>query len=1286
MLARASSDAGTRLRRSKSTSTVSRPPPPSLEPLDPDAARRQALAAATAAFARAQSHDTGERKAKRSSDVSRSKSNASRKSLTSQGQGSHFPPRDSKFRALQPQKFAPEANVQQLLGMSAMNTEKFPLFHPVPSIDRPTSAPRSLSTQPSVAFSEHPRPNTQPKAGRQSAASSITSQQIRKARSMYYASSVQTGSPIARPPAMYLTTPPATSMPPSIDVAAEIPPTRALGPSPLVERRIPAAVAPHETVDKARDKVLQSFQQRSVKHKPSLFLAPFIKRQDRGRDKSKRLSSGFPPLYLGDQQTPDESTADITMDDFLPPPDKKDKRSFSGSLKSKIKRVFRRASKTSPPNLPVQQIEASRDYFGSAPNEADIDHQYSIPSPEPEILQRVRSRNHSIESSRPGFLRSGSRTSSNGSARSDRSTRSLHSEVHAANSSVSRVTSWGTSTTDIVDQRTMKRLTVIHESKDSIGSEADRNISMSTKRKSMPPSALAAFRDPMPMESLMEETSTPVDPKRVFSALMKEIGTSNATEVILDSADRTPGAESDVFESSKTKVLCSNSRKLHSSASKDVCPSTEKDIRPPSRRPLSAAGQGTQSKANSIRSFGRALRSTIRTVTPGEQYSSPYLEQSNTAPGMVRKPYDQDEMSSPNATTPNSIRDCFSSNAALVFPPCLFFLVLICTRSTGQDGPIDVSSPSAAQIEKRVEKARNRWKTPLDDVENLQFPRETNRTYNVANFTHQEESHGKSRRSIDHIEILRTDEPASPKSPASPSPRLVKSPLSPSIYSRNTDGISILPNDSVISLSGQDEFEQHHNGGSAVILTSQSVRSYVIGTPPPRRPDSSRSSRDWKAWLSHEVASMETASQEDLRIRGSYIMPSQTQPTDTVHTPHSDDAELDDTTVILRTSCDTVTPRAYEESPTSKSSTCTEALPKTQAGFDEESPTITKLSVLEKSQSHTDTFKEVSPSNTPPTGNHAQVRHNSSGRESTPLSSGQQLMSTPNHDSSVSQSSISTPKSARMNERFPFLNAGQRSSSNSAKSSRLSTSSPASTASSLRSIRATPIPGGQSDLSAIPPRLESQCMPSTSMARSAAQNKSKENATPLSPGGSKTNLRPRISPLGLSSRPKSLQPISSATLNRSTANVSQYVPDIPDIPDIKHSKHDSSPAATPSRPRLRATLRPLSCEKLDGRPKSAFDLRATKGSLPRPTFELRNPALKLKTSTSPLALSREPSPGVEGRVIDSILANGERSGSITPGQRMADRFLRERKSTGILESVKRRGGLRLVREDTPAFL
>ncbi|KAF2822842.1 MFS general substrate transporter [Ophiobolus disseminans] len=1052
-------------------------PPPIVEPLDPDVARQHAIAAATAAFARAQVHDAADRKAKRSSEVSRSKSNASRKSLTSQGQGSHFPPRESSFRSLHPPtKSSQDIAAQRQSRASTVNTEKFPSFYPAPIMDRPVSAPRPLSAQPSIAFSDHSRPVTQPKIGHRSAASSITSQQIRKARSMYYASSVQTGSPIARPPAKYLTTPPPIAVTSVLEVPAAISLSRPLEPSPVVVPRIPVTVATDESVDKARDKYLQTFQDRSIKHKPSLFMAPFLKRQDKGKDKSKRLSSGFTSVSVSSQRTPNDSTADITLSDFIPQPDKKEKRSFSGSLKDKIKRVFRRTSKTSP-NLPVQQIDASRDYFGGDAVDIEIDHSlHGIPGPDENVLQRARQRTPT------------------------------------------------TSTGDTLTQRAIKRLTVIHEAKDSIGSEADRIASISTKRKSLPAGSLAAFRDPMPMEKLLEESSISVDPKRVFSALMKEIQTSKSTDVTVETLDRTPGAESDVFESSKTKSLHASGSELHSSASRDFRPSTATDQRPPSRRPPSATAQSTQGKASSIRTLGRAIRSTIRTVTPGEHRSSPYPELSINVLGAMRGPGDEAEMSS---SSPISEReDCITFNTGFVH----------------QENYRNVFSPSASQIEKRVEKAKDRWKTPLDDSENLHFPRETDRTYSVANVAQRVVSTKSTRTTVEQIEATRNDTHAV-HGPPTPSPRPIMSPLSPSVYSRNTDGISILPNDSVMSFNGPNDLERPHNGGSAVILTSGSVRSFVVGTPslrhpsPHHHPDSPRFSRDWKAWLSHEVSSMEFMSQEDLKIHEQY--------------------------------------------------------------------------------------------------------------------------------------------------RFPYIVNTRRSSNNSSRSSRQSKSPSDSIASSLKSSKVTPGPRIYSDLSVPRTHQTSNRLPKQTLKRSDVQHKTKENVTPPLTGTSKSSRIPNISPQGSTPRQKSGQLLASVALNRSTASISQYATN---IPEIKHSKHSSSPAATPARIRVRASIRSISPEKLARRPQSAYDLRGARTSLPRPTSELRRPALQLKTSTSSLALNKEPSPGAEDRVIDSILEDGERSGNTTPGQRMADHFLRERKSTGVLESARHRGGMRLVREDTPAFL
>jgi hypothetical protein len=165
MLARANSDAGTRLRRSKSASTVQKRPTSIAEPLDLNAVKQQALAAATAAFARAQAQEAADRQAKRSSEIARTKSNASRKSLTSQG--SHFPPRESSFRSLQPQKTEHTKSIHRLsqasTANSEQNTEQFPPFYPTPAVDRPLLAPRQLSTQTSITFTENARPSSQPR-------------------------------------------------------------------------------------------------------------------------------------------------------------------------------------------------------------------------------------------------------------------------------------------------------------------------------------------------------------------------------------------------------------------------------------------------------------------------------------------------------------------------------------------------------------------------------------------------------------------------------------------------------------------------------------------------------------------------------------------------------------------------------------------------------------------------------------------------------------------------------------------------------------------------------------------------------------------------------------------------------------------------------------------------------------------------------------------------------------------------------------------------------------------
>ena len=614
MLPKASNEAGTRLHRSKSASACHRRSAMLLEPLDPEVARQHALAAATAAFARAQPSDIAARKLKRSTEMSRSKSNASRKSLTSQG--SHFPPRDPSLRSLQHPKAGPQSISHQWSRIPETNTEQFPPFHRALSTDRSVPISRPGSAQPSITLNEDARPRTQPRPHRQSASSSIASQQLRKARSMYYASNVQTGSPIARPPVQYLETPPSINGTSALESVTMSPATRKLEPSPLSNPRIPVTVAADETLDEARDKYLQSFQRKTVKHKPSIFLAPFRKRQDKAKDIPQQAVSGLRSASVSSQQTPVESLVDPSITKFLPPSKIKEKRSLSGSLRSKFKKVFKRPSNKMP-HLPVQHIDASRDYFmleqPGQPPEASA---YGIPSPDEELLQRVRSRAQTDP-------RSKSRNSSSGSTRSDRSNRSLHSEVNATHLSASRMTSWATTSTGDAQARgSIKRLTVIHEAKDSAGSEADHLRSLMPRRKSLLAPMLSAFHEPMPAGSPAEESLAFVDPKRVFSALMREIGTANSTNISTDIHGPAPGVENNGYEATQAMNSLNQAKEMHSNAHRGGESRMSSHHEPISNVMVSGASKSIHGRANVMRSLGRAIKSTIRTVTPSERQPS----------------------------------------------------------------------------------------------------------------------------------------------------------------------------------------------------------------------------------------------------------------------------------------------------------------------------------------------------------------------------------------------------------------------------------------------------------------------------------------------------------------------------------------------------------------------------------------------------------------------------------------------------------------------------------------
>ncbi|KAF2014538.1 MFS general substrate transporter [Aaosphaeria arxii CBS 175.79] len=766
------------------------------------------------------------------SDLNRAKSNASRKS-----QGSHFPPRGSSFRSSQPLKATSTSGASRRSRTSTMVTEKFPSFHP-------TTAQGIHATPHSLAGGgENVRPLSQQNPRRPSASSSAASHQIRKARSMYYASSVQTGSPLARPPAKYLLTPPPVvspvpnaSLPSFRSANAAFYRPRSSAVSSLDSPRLPVTIEPGETIDKARDRYLQTFQQRQVKQKPSLFLAPFRKRQGKARNATAPIE---PVSFIkGRQITPHPGDLDCSLAEFKP---LKEKRSISDSLRHKFKKVFRRSSRGST-SVPTQQADASREYFGRSltRTEPHMNIDTGVPSPDDDLL---------------------------------------------------RLTSWSNSSfAGTITQRQLKRLTVIHEAKDSIGSEAGHVvIERSPWHKPTLAPDLAAFRDPMRIECDSEESFTTVDPKRVFSALKKEMESPQIVPVDVSDPYVVHEGKPDIFSSNSSEVSQPKPGNYGHSMTANITRSNlnkcdEVHHQLPSHRPESSTIESktvslkaTSTKSGSIRSIGRAIRSTIRTVSPTDRRSSVIPDRTTSIRGAVRIP----KPSNSSSSSPSETDTLGPVNKERIDSSLINFKTRPNRQRKRGSSPSRGETPVKGHSEGHTQGHQVQLRKVTDSSNITQSAGSIGKKFSFANiarralprkFSTETGTEGSRDNESDPSSVEESCLSVDPTiSLVSPAPRMIFSPLSPSVYSRNTDGASItLHNDSVVGLAQEDD----EDAGSAIIMTSTAVKSYVIGTPSRRQPSASaRSSKDWKAWLSHEVSELDGSTQEDIAIHDKYSTP-----------------------------------------------------------------------------------------------------------------------------------------------------------------------------------------------------------------------------------------------------------------------------------------------------------------------------------------------------------------------------------------------------------------------------
>jgi hypothetical protein len=182
-------------------------------------------------------------------------------------------------------------------------------------------------------------------------------------------------------------------------------------------------------------------------------------------------------------------------------------------------------------------------------------------------------------------------------------------------------------------------------------------------------------------------------------------------------------------------------------------------------------------------------------------------------------------------------------------------------------------------------------------------------------------------------------------------------------------------------------------------------------------------------------------------------------------------------------------------------------------------------------------------------------------------------------------------------------------------------------------------------------------------------------------------VRP-LSPAKLTTRPKSALDLRSSNV----PSLSPVKPSMPgsDSPKKRESYHAYSPSIQ-RKPVTGSALEGDTFRMLlespwmtSGSPSPSPPPRHG-GMEPGPADWMKRPALHLKQSSSTLALNKEPSPGADDRHIDALLG---RSGSVTPGQRMAERFIREREApSGAGSPASLRSGLdRRSATGSPAFV
>ncbi|KAI9715090.1 MAG: hypothetical protein M1812_006208 [Candelaria pacifica] len=795
MLSRGTSNASARLRRAKSTSSARNQSPSKQEPIDPEVARRHALAAANFAFEQA----AGRRANKISSEEglqARQSMDDQREAFLSRRQSVHFT-RPSQFARTQ------QLNRHDKSNKTPSKTNASDNANFATSGQRLRSESSGEKAESSSTVSGLLEQYLTPVDDIASAPSSY--RRLKKAKSMY--------TPREQPSIIYY-----NGTPNNVRQTITTNKSGADEPRPVLKApkslsflrrggdREPNLVHQNQGQDRAiqlaRDRYLDQLEKQRLKERPSSMFTPLARRQQKAMKKTVRTSS----------HTSYGSAISSTNEQTQSPRDREKgfgyrARGLSASLKSKIKKVFQRSSEAND-RVPVQQIDASRSHYGDNLVVSGIEQYYrDIPVPDTETLSRIQSRVPSLHM-----------VSSNPQIRSRAGSVSSIYSADSTMNSKSRVTSWTNSTaanTLATRQVVDKRLSVIQE----LG--GPHVPSSSIKRYNQGGEVHSNFKAPMQGSSATSYHSSPVDSRRVYSALMKRLD-RDSPSARQEEAEFVQGSDygGTGFAVSSTSGRPGSIASYRTSTTIRQVPDDTPDGVEDAREVRMSKSSGPNPLAYCASSDGLPLKDI---TTAAHQQSQPRESRTRSRASINSNPtykstHRAEYPGKDLGLTPQQAADLnekkrFENRRALRQTRSAFFPhstspAILSHRLAGNSSPVSQYEPRAITVTKRGRPSR----------------------------------------------FTEVDIPTRQASVVG----------SVSVYSRTTGGTTPMPAQSTLSLAKSENSDL----GTAVIMTPN-ASSY--GITPARgevpRKTSVKLSHDWGAWMSSKIAALEEESREDDHYR-----------------------------------------------------------------------------------------------------------------------------------------------------------------------------------------------------------------------------------------------------------------------------------------------------------------------------------------------------------------------------------------------------------------------------------